>query len=569
MRFILRMNSNRTIKSKMLSAFLLILLPLGLVSSIFLWKAWNFNIQYQNMAENMANEGKIKELTNKLVYDTNQLIRNYNQKSLEDYNNTWYELGIIMTGLDNTIVDSDSKEIYESVKNMVKNLMIDTNIAIIEMKNSQNSVKASEYYGYALRKNTFISNLTGELVNQELIYLNTLKEEINRSFIFNATILVLIFLILIFGALGFAILFSNSISRKVRRISDLSKKIAEGDLRLEDNVKNVVSKDEFMILENNFNNMKGALNKVIKSVVNSSLNLLNSSVNLASNMEQSNAANDTMINAVIGVQDISTEQSKFIENVLHRFDQVNSKLSNTVANSNELGLSMETSSKAVIEGKETIDTMLNQIENINSVITRFKERADLLKEHSNNIDEIIELIQGISEQTNLLSLNASIEAARAGDSGKGFSVVALEIKKLAEKTKKAIQRVKEITDNIKSNAIEIEKEASIGLNQVHENTEMAQNTSTVFVHIQKSYGSVLDLIKAITLNINEVSNEMSQISANMTTLNNNSIILNESSENTSAITEEQAAVIQEVTEQAIELQNMANTLQEIVRNFTV
>lgn len=560
---------NISIKTKMISSFLFIILAMMMMISLFAWRSWNFNKQYQIMVENMGKEGYIKELSDKLMYETSSLIRNYNEKDLQNYNYTWDQLSTVMTELDETIIDKDSKQVYEGVKNSVKNMKIDSNIAILTIRNGQNATKATDYYTLASKKSKFVSNLSGELVNKELIALNKVKEEIQKSFIVSISILGLLAVIIVIAGLSYAVIFSNRISSKINKIGKLAMEMADGDLTIKEHVIDINSKDELVQLENDFYQMKYSLNEVVKEVANGSHTVLNSSMQLTSNMKQSKLANDSLINAVISVNDIASNQSEFVERVTDKLIEANEQLQSTLSNTNKLEVSMKNSDESITNGKRTIDTMIKQIENINKIINRFKDKADNLNEQSNNIGNIIKIIQGISEQTNLLSLNAGIEAARAGESGKGFAVVAGEIRKLSDETKKATADITQMIEAVKVNAAEIEGEAVSGLNQVGENTELAKNAITAFQFIDNAKYDVERLSALIIENINAISEEMQYVTDHMQDLNENSKTLSDSSESSSAITEEQAAVIENVSEQSVTLEEMATKLQATIKKFKV
>lgn len=558
-----------SIRAKVVSSFLVIILSMAIITSFVGLKAWSLNKQYQVMVENMVKEGYIKELSDQLVFQTNLLIRNYNEKDLKDYNSTWEQLSTILTELDSTITDDKSKVTYESVKNVVKNMKIDSNIAILAVKDGANSAKSASYYNSASRKSKFVSSLSGELVNQDLIALNKAKAAIQKAFVRTTIISIILIIIFIVVGLGYAGVFSNYLSNKIRKIAKLASEIADGDLVIKEHVEDSNSKDELVKLEDTFYSMKSYLNRVIKDVTVGSDMVLTSSVDLNSIMEQSRAANENLIGTVVSVHDVASSQSEFVEEVSGKFVEVNHKLKSTLSNTSNLEESMKKSAKAIGEGRQTINTMITQIDNINGIIGRFKGRADSLKSDSENIGSIIKIIQGISEQTNLLALNANIEAARAGEAGKGFAVVAGEIRKLSEETKKATENIKQMIDDIKVSASQIEEEAVSGLNHIGENTNLANNAIAVFGLIEDSKDDVENLSKLIIDNISSVSKELQYVLNNVETLTENSKSLSNSSENSYAITEEQSAIIETVSEQSTILKEMSTALQDTVKKFKI
>lgn len=559
--------SNTTMKRKLIYSFSTIIIAMILPTSMFVVRSLQLNDKYQDMATNMANEGRIKELSNKLITQTNGLTRNYNENAIKDYNETWVQLSTVLDGLDNTIVYPESKEIYEGVKNTVKNMKIDSNRAILSMKDGSNSIKATEHLNSASKKSRFVSNLSGELVNVELNYLNQLKTEIQHSYMQSIIMVSVFALVVAVGGVAFAFAFANSISGKVKKLANVADGIANGDLTIDN--ENVVtnSKDELVKLSNTFNEMKSSLNSTMREVLKGSDLVASSSTDLATSMEQSKSATDVIISSVTSVCEVANKQSQSVDSVTDRINYVNGNLSSTLHEVSSLEANMQKSSETIVNGKNTVDTMINQIEALNEMIKRFKSRADVLNKHSNEIGNIVQLINGISEQTNLLSLNASIEAARAGEAGRGFSVVAGEIRKLSEETKSATLNIKKMIEDIKANAIEIDSEAILGLKEITENSTLANNAINVFAEIQNANSDVDKVSKLIIQNINKVSEDIASITENVSSLNANSKILTDSSESTSAITEEQLAVIDEVSNQSMALQEMASKLHGSVARF--
>ncbi len=155
--------------------------------------------------------------------------------------------------------------------------------------------------------------------------------------------------------------------------------------------------------------------------------------------------------------------------------------------------------------KEQTDVIIHSVENIQQYTNQLKDDSNSLSESVTSIAEIINLIKDISDQTNLLALNAAIEAARAGEHGRGFAVVADEVRKLAERTQKATQEVEINISGLKQNS-----------NQMIETSEIFSRESDAIMQILEEY---MDGINAIERNSEQIKKNVTNISREITVSN--------------------------------------------------
>lgn len=188
--------------------------------------------------------------------------------------------------------------------------------------------------------------------------------------------------------------------------------------------------------------------------------------------------------------------------------------------------------------------------------------------HSHKIVEIIEVISGISEQTSLLALNASIEAARAGEHGKGFSVVASEVKKLAEQSEQSASEiadlVRDVNDNIKRSIHtmnELEK-------FVHDGIKIVENNDHAIEQIVQATSQVDMEIQEVSLGTDELSASSEEIVATLEQMSDSAKKASESSIEVASTIEKQLHSIQEIFSSVGSLENHAIQLQSILQNFT-
>ncbi|MCX7746924.1 MAG: methyl-accepting chemotaxis protein [Clostridia bacterium] len=185
------------------------------------------------------------------------------------------------------------------------------------------------------------------------------------------------------------------------------------------------------------------------------------------------------------------------------------------------------------DGKSVVTELVNQIKVIENTINAALEMISSLSLNSKEIDNIAGLITGIASQINLLSLNASIEAARAGEAGKGFSVVAEEIRKLAEQTAKAVQGISNILGNITQKVNQLSSQITDGNHAIEKGRDTTNTTYSCFLNIIEWVGEINDIVENVFNKVSTLSNESHTVFTNI--------------QNIAALSQEAAATMSEIT----------------------
>ena len=236
-------------------------------------------------------------------------------------------------------------------------------------------------------------------------------------------------------------------------------------------------------------------------------------------------------------------------------------------NSEEMLQITEKTSVLTREGGEIIDLVVGQMNQINQSVTKASTSIISLRERSNEISQIIEIITGVAEQTNLLALNAAIEAARAGEHGKGFSVVAEEVRKLAEESKKSANQITVMINHIQKEAnqsVQMMSEEKVSVEHGLKETENAHET---FALISQAMNEVTDKVVEVSSSVQQLMAVSKQILESVDfakRVAEKSVL---SSQESAAATQEQFAAMEEVAASAQFLSKMAEDLQFIISKF--
>lgn len=290
------------------------------------------------------------------------------------------------------------------------------------------------------KMNADYDNTVKKLTEFRDIQLNHFKGAIDDA---NAQASTLITVGIIMGVITTLVLFgtavpvvsgiNNSLGNIIHSLKDLAKE--DGDLTVRIETK---SKDELGDLAFWFNSFMEKLQGVVKEIVNTALPLSS----LAKDLHQ--LTDDT--NKTIAVQRQAAEQAKYA------VDDMSNSVIAEASSANEASSAANDSNVAADRGQQTVGVTVNNIRQLASNVQEASEVILKLETDANQVGAVLDVIKGIAEQTNLLALNAAIEAARAGEQGRGFAVVADEVRTLASRTQKSTEEIQKTIEQLQSAA---------------------------------------------------------------------------------------------------------------------
>ncbi|PKG24600.1 methyl-accepting chemotaxis protein [Niallia nealsonii] len=393
---------------------------------------------------------------------------------------------------------------------------------------------------------------------------NTQKDLVSS----NVTIFTISILLAVVGIVLF-IIFIRSRFKPLEAINQEAQKITNGDLRVKDIEVSSHKKDEISAIAISFNTMAANLKDVINRVSLDSQQVVASAEELTASADSLNSASEHISNTMQEVAAGTDSQVKEVEETNRTVQGMQQYVKQIFVNSNIVSeKANETSGKAKM-GNEAMKTVVNQMNTINHTFLETSKLIGELGKHSNEIGAISKVINDIADQTNLLALNAAIEAARAGEQGKGFAVVADEVRKLAEQSSQSANQITNLIQKIQSetgNAVNSMKTATV---DVENGIKLVHQTGSTFEDIKGSIDEVSGQITEVSISVEQLTQGMEQMAAVMNLVKKVAEQTDFGTQNVSAATEEQLASMQEIFASAASLTKMAEDLMMLIGRFKV
>ena len=221
------------------------------------------------------------------------------------------------------------------------------------------------------------------------------------------------------------------------------------------------------------------------------------------------------------------------------------------------------------EGKNSLEELKESFANNTSLTTDVIENISKVSSVFGKINDITNTMRDITQQTNMLSLNASIEAAKAGESGKGFAVVANEVRNLSVHSEELTKEIDSYVDNISKRISELEKKINI-LSDTNDNTiDTVEVTTKKFLNILDAIDSLNKHLITIGDNITAIEKKREDVVTNLVDVTNASINISNSTNGVSASMEEQSAQLEEITASATQLSKLASELKGLLSQFII
>ncbi len=375
-----------------------------------------------------------------------------------------------------------------------------------------------------------------EVVKLATDRVQTLERDAQQTIESRVSILIGLGVTILGIAGGLAWMIGAAIARPLSRTVGVLRQVAEGDLSVR---MAVDSSDEVGQMGSALNQALAQMNSSIQSIRQSAERLATASEEISSSATQQ-------------AQGAESQRDQ-ANQVATAMQEMSSTVLQVTQNSNRAAEASRTAAETARHGGKIVDQTLGKMRSISDSVGETAHKVEQLGKSSDRIGEIVGVIDDIADQTNLLALNAAIEAARAGEQGRGFAVVADEVRKLAERTSKATKEIAEMIKSIQAETSNAVQAMASGTSQVAEGVATTNEAGRALADIIRVAEQVGDMVAQIATASTQQSSATEQINTTV--------------EQIAKITQESAAGSQQSARACQELSSLALDLQNVVRQF--
>ncbi|WP_064607315.1 methyl-accepting chemotaxis protein [Photobacterium sp. J15] len=349
---------------------------------------------------------------------------------------------------------------------------------------------------------------------------------------------VIVSLVIFMGLMN--LFLTRQICRPLNQVMDLSGEIASGNLAYHLD-RGEIGNDELGMLADSSMKMQENLRTLVEEVI-AAVTQLGAAVEEVSAVSEQSSQ---------GMQ----QQQNEITMVATAMDQMKATVAEVASNTEVASVSATSASDESRLGSKDIQQSIELILRVSAEIDNAGKLVQHLEQESNNINMVVDVIRDIADQTNLLALNAAIEAARAGEQGRGFAVVADEVRTLAARTQDSTGEIVSIIDKLQKSAIEAKEATSESCNMIQDCLAQSQNTGRTIESIEQSVGQIADMSQQIASACSEQDSVTDELGRNVETINQSS--------------KEVATGAEQTAQACVELSQLAANLQSMMSRFRV
>ena len=355
--------------------------------------------------------------------------------------------------------------------------------------------------------------------------------------------------------------------KSMKQIIDCAQRLSNGELNISDII--IWENNDFKILADAFNNMKANLLYFIEQTRSNILVLSGSIDKVTQGMDNTLQDNEQISNAIGEVARNSEQQLTLVKDMVSQVQDVCSSVDKIASHIDDLQAIASSTDEVATSGRDDLNRYNEKIQIISDSMNNTSDFIALLRENINEIASMINFIVGISNQLNMLALNASIEAARSGEAGKGFAIVAQQITVLSNETKDGISKINEILTRILENSGNVENALSKSVEDFNSGNELFANAIQVFHEINDKTGAVLKQVGNISSEITNINEVAQNTTLHTQQVYESSTSVAQSTQDVSSVVDNELAEFEEINNTMSSLQSMLGNIESLVDRYSL
>ena len=368
-----------------------------------------------------------------------------------------------------------------------------------------------------------------------------------------------------------AIFLSNHLIAPISSVTEVLNILGTGDFRRNSKIDNldVERDDEIGVMARAVSKLQKNVQEMVQKVVTAAEHVAAASEQLTASADQSTIAINQVADSIVTVAGACTEQFSEVENASTQAEQLMNHMNTFTDTLSASSSKIQETTNTAEAGGKSVANAVDQMKRIESSVSASAGVIALLGEESDKIGKIVDAISAIADQTNLLALNAAIEAARAGEHGRGFAVVADEVRKLAEQSQVSAREISGLIGSIQDKAQNAVHSMQEGVSNVREGAAAVNGAGKTFTEIVNMVSEVSDNSARMESLVANLVESTDVITKSVENINLKSREVAKESETVSAASEEQTATMHEIADASRSLAEMAQQMQEVIGKFKI